>query len=361
MTVKRCFCLVAALLLVPAVAAADDLSATLSGAGGAQGLASIVTGNGTVSYSILTNGIGNVTDAEIRQGGTVFVDLNASSASGAAAGQVATGANLAALNDAPGNFTVRVAGTGGTVEGPLASAGGSTGPETNPGTLGFAMAEADGLERDGTVTLVVTRTGGTDGAVSVDYATADGTATAGDDYTAANGTLTWIDGDGVAKMIQVAILDDGNADADETFSVNLSNATGDASIGLAAATVTILDNDTPCVEGPNTLCLQQGRFEVTTSWATTQGTSGAGDAGDLGLTDTGYFTFFNVNNVEVVVKVLNGCPVNQRYWVFAGGLTNVEVELIVRDSETGVVQRYMNPQSTPFQPIQDTQAFATCP
>jgi len=361
MNVKRFLCLVAALLLVPAVAAADDLSATLTGAGGAQGLASIVTGNGTVSYSIITNGIGNVTDAEIRQGGAVFVDLNASSASGSAAGQVATGANLAALDNAPGNFTVRVAGTGGTVEGPLATAGGSTGPETDPGTLGFVMAEYDGLERDGTVTLVVTRTGGSDGAVSVDYATADGTATAGDDYTAADGTLTWIDGDAVSKMIQVAILDDGDADDGESFSVILSNATGDASIGLATATVTILDNDTPCVPGAKVLCLNDGRFEVTTIWETTQDTSGMGDSGDLGLTDTGYFTFFNVNNVEVVVKVLDACSFADRYWVFAGGLTNVEVELIVRDSETGVVQRYTNPQSTPFQPIQDTQAFATCP
>jgi len=361
MTVKRFFCLVAALLLVPAVAAADDLSATLSGAGNAQGLASIVTGSGPVSYSILTNGIGNITDAEIRQGATVFVDLNASSGSGAAAGSVATGANLAMLNSNPGNFSVRVTGTGGTVEGPLASAGGSTGPTTNPGTLGFSAGDATGLERDGTVTLMVTRTGGTDGAVSVDYATMDGTATAGADYTAANGTLNWADGESAAKMIQLTIADDGDAEPAETLSVELSNATGDAAIGLAAATVTILDNDTPCVADAKTLCLQQGRFEVTTQWATTQGTSGTGDAGDLGLTDTGYFTFFNVNNVEMVVKVLNACSFADRYWVFAGGLTNVEVELVVRDSETGLVKVYENPQSTPFQPIQDTGAFATCP
>ncbi|HXM78695.1 MAG TPA: hypothetical protein VOA00_05615, partial [Thermoanaerobaculia bacterium] len=65
--------------------------------------------------------------------------------------------------------------------------------------------------------------------------------------------------------------------------------------------------------------------------------------------------------VEVVVKVLNGCGVNSRYWTFAGGLTDVNVILTVTDTQTGVVQTYVNPQGTPFEPIQDTSAFATCP
>jgi hypothetical protein len=43
--------------------------------------------------------------------------------------------------------------------------------------------------------------------------------------------------------------------------------------------------------------------------------------------------------------------------VFAGGLTNVKVDITVTDTQTGSVQTYHNPQSTPFQPIQDTSAF----
>jgi hypothetical protein len=77
--------------------------------------------------------------------------------------------------------------------------------------------------------------------------------------------------------------------------------------------------------------------------------------------DTGYFWFFSDANVEMVVKVLNACPVNNKYWVFAGGLTNVRVTVSVTDTSNGSVQTYVNPQSTPFQPIQDTAAFATCP
>jgi hypothetical protein len=65
--------------------------------------------------------------------------------------------------------------------------------------------------------------------------------------------------------------------------------------------------------------------------------------------------------VEAVVKVLNACTFNQKFWVFAGGLTNVQVTLTVTDTKTGTVRIYNNPQGAAFQPIQDTSAFATCP
>lgn len=116
----------------------------------------------------------------------------------------------------------------------------------------------------------------------------------------------------------------------------------------------------PCVAGPSVLCLQGGRFKVEASWRTNQGTNGLGQAVAL-TADTGYFWFFNPANVEMVVKVLNGCPANQRFWAFAGGLTNVEVQLLVTDTQTGQVRSYKNPLGTQYQPIQDTAAFATCP
>jgi hypothetical protein len=57
---------------------------------------------------------------------------------------------------------------------------------------------------------------------------------------------------------------------------------------------------------------------VTTRWSTRDGQISSGQAIELSG-DTGYFTFFNRANVEMVVKVLNGCGVNSRYWTFAGG------------------------------------------
>jgi hypothetical protein len=66
-------------------------------------------------------------------------------------------------------------------------------------------------------------------------------------------------------------------------------------------------------------------------------------------------------NVEAVVKVLDGCSFNGRYWFFAGGLTNVQTVITVTDTRTGAIRSCTNPQGVPFQPIQDTSAFATCP
>jgi hypothetical protein len=115
-----------------------------------------------------------------------------------------------------------------------------------------------------------------------------------------------------------------------------------------------------CVPDDTTLCLADGRFEVKVDWSTTQGTSGQGMAKPL-TDDTGYFWFFDEDNVEMVIKVLDSCSFADRFWVFAGGLTNVEVNIVVTDVEKGVTKPYHNPQQTPFQPIQDTNAFATCP
>jgi hypothetical protein len=116
----------------------------------------------------------------------------------------------------------------------------------------------------------------------------------------------------------------------------------------------------PCVQNDTTLCLNNGRFQVRATFQTPAGQSGAARVEKL-TGDTGYLWFFDPSNVEVVVKVLNGCGFNNRYWVFAGGLTNVRTVINVTDTQTGATRRYVNPQSTAFQPIQDTGAFATCP
>ena len=59
-----------------------------------------------------------------------------------------------------------------------------------------------------------------------------------------------------------------------------------------------------------------------------------------------------------MVKVLEACGVNGYRWVFASGLTNVQVGLTVTDVVTGVTNTYNNPQSTAFKAVQDTKAFA---
>jgi hypothetical protein len=116
---------------------------------------------------------------------------------------------------------------------------------------------------------------------------------------------------------------------------------------------------TGCVASSTALCLLGGRFEVTATWRTAQGQSGIGQAQAM-TSDTGYFWFFAPTNVEMVVKVLNGCGTNQHFWAFAGGLTNVGVEWHVRDTQTGAERTYTNPRGTAFQPVQDTRALGGC-
>jgi hypothetical protein len=117
---------------------------------------------------------------------------------------------------------------------------------------------------------------------------------------------------------------------------------------------------TACIPDGKALCLSNGRFRVETSFRTPQGGTGTGNAVRL-TADTGYFWFFDQNNVEVVIKVLNACSFASRFWVFAAGLTNVEVTTTVTDTQTGERKTYRNALNTPFAPLQDTNAFATCP
>jgi len=129
----------------------------------------------------------------------------------------------------------------------LATGGGGGGGSgggggTGPGTIQILGATFDSLE--GTVANIrVARSGGSSGAVSVDYATADGSAVAGMDYTAANGTLTWADGVSGNQTVSIPITDDNLAESIESFTLTLSNVSAGSLGAAASATVSIIDND----------------------------------------------------------------------------------------------------------------------
>ncbi|MES1239990.1 MAG: CSLREA domain-containing protein [Acidobacteriota bacterium] len=115
-----------------------------------------------------------------------------------------------------------------------------------------------------------------------------------------------------------------------------------------------------CQPDETTLCLGAGdRFKVTARWAA-QG--GQGDAHSIPLeVDTGSFWFFNPANVELTLKVLDACTVNDRFWVFASGLTNVAVDIRVEDTATGAAWTHHSPAGVAFQPRLDTNALDICP
>lgn len=114
----------------------------------------------------------------------------------------------------------------------------------------------------------------------------------------------------------------------------------------------------PCVGESFAPCVSGGRYRVRVDYATPT-LHGTGQPIALGDDSVGFW-FFSPDNTEVVVKVLDGCAVNDAHWVFAGGVTDVEVTVTVVDTHTGRTRRYFNPAGRPFAPIRDVYAFGDC-
>ncbi len=101
----------------------------------------------------------------------------------------------------------------------------------------------------GSVTISVNRSVSSSGAVSVNYASANGSALAGSDYTATSGTLNWTNGDSAAKTFVIPISNSTPLQGSKTFSVTLWNASSGAALGaMASATVTILSVSSSCAD-----------------------------------------------------------------------------------------------------------------
>jgi hypothetical protein len=118
---------------------------------------------------------------------------------------------------------------------------------------------------------------------------------------------------------------------------------------------------TNCTPTDTAMCLNEGRFRVQVVWRDFQNQTGSGHVVPVSSDDSGIFYFFGPDNWEMLVKVLRGCSINDRYWVFAAATTNVEYTLTVTDTDNDTVKTYFNPLGVASPSITDTDAFATCP
>jgi hypothetical protein len=239
------------------------------------------------------------------------------------------------------------------------------GNDDRPGTLKFGSAGFQRVEGAVEATIRVERSRGEGGTVSVEYAATDGSATDGLDYQATSGVLTWGPGDGTAKTFTVTLFDDDLAEGNETVQLALANATGGASIDpdRGTASLTILDDDgstAACDPSSSTLCLAQGRFQVSIDWRSPQGNVGRGTVEPVS-DRSGLVWFFNQTNVEMLVKVIDACRDFGSYWVFFAATTNVDFTMTVTDTATGIVKQYANPMGQAAAPVQDTFTFQGCP
>ncbi len=126
--------------------------------------------------------------------------------------------------------------------------------------------------------------------------------------------------------------------------VRAGNGAG-ASDWSPALHVTTFGPGGPCAGDASSLCLLGGRFEVRARWRNPRAPFGHGLAAAQaapGSERTGLFTFFDPDNVELVVKMLDGRAANGAFWHFYGALSDVEYWVSVRDTADGAVRTYHN-------------------
>jgi len=123
----------------------------------------------------------------------------------------------------------------------------------NPnGIIDIFTADTLVSENTSSISIAVQRNSGSEGAVTVDYATVEGSAISGSDFENASGTLSWADGDNSDKSFTVNIINDDMEEQVEAFTVDISNSTNGASINTASITLTIAANDAPLPPQPIT-------------------------------------------------------------------------------------------------------------
>lgn len=133
---------------------------------------------------------------------------------------------------------------------------------------------------------------------------------------------------------------------------------------LPGATPPPPTDNPPCVADAATACLQSGRFEVKVDWQTATAT-GAGQVMSFNSQRTEndesvFWWFFNPANFELGVKTLDACALNDKFWVFASGLTDQGWTVHVRDTTTGAAKTYTNAVGHLSQTYEDLSAFS-CP
>jgi hypothetical protein len=120
------------------------------------------------------------------------------------------------------------------------------------------------------------------------------------------------------------------------------------------------EGDGTCEPGPNTLCLQNGRFQVEANQTSADGILGIGSAISYDAI-TGAFAFGESDASEFALKIINACEINDHFWVFTGTSHDLAFQLQITDTQTDQVRRYIGSPISPADAIVDTLAFATCP
>ncbi len=124
----------------------------------------------------------------------------------------------------------------------VTSSAGAAATSSAAPAVGFGASEYSIADAGGTLNVIVVRTGGTAGAVTVQYATADGTAKSSSDYTSTSGTVSFAAGE-ATKSFQVVVAANSSIGGNKNFKIVLSNPTGGVTVSPGSATVVVYDDE----------------------------------------------------------------------------------------------------------------------
>ncbi|MDZ8052907.1 MAG: LamG-like jellyroll fold domain-containing protein [Aulosira sp. ZfuCHP01] len=227
-------------------------------------------------------------------------------------------------------------------------------PTSGPGVIGLESSTIAVNEANGTATVTVLRQQGSDGTVTVDYQTVDGTATPGADYIRQSGTLTFAPGE-TRKSVIIPILDDTLTEGNETFGFAIDNITGGATLlAPRTAQITIVDNEN--VSG----LVGYWKLDESSIGATVVDSSGFNNNGNhvniappsgpttkvplLNFVDTHSLTFDGINDYVNIpssptLNLSNG-TFTQSVWIYSNTTNNGYYGILGYQPAGGNAQRY---------------------
>jgi endoglucanase len=219
---------------------AGTVTLSVARIGGSSGAASVTyatsdgTGKAGTDYTA-TNGTFTWTDGDAAAK-TVAVPISGTTGfSGTKTFSFTLSAVSGAALGSPASATVTINGSGAP----------SDGGQTAAGTLRFSANTYSAQQTAGTVTVTVNRAGGSTGAVTVQYATSNGTASAGTHYTTKTGTLSWAAGSTTAQTFSIPLATSPAFSGSKSFTVTLSAPTGGATLGTPATSTVSIVGATP--------------------------------------------------------------------------------------------------------------------
>jgi hypothetical protein len=215
------------------------------------------------------------------------------------------------------------------------------------GALQFTSSAVSTPEAGGPITLNVTRSGGSSGAVSVTYGTANGTALAGTNYVATSGNFNWADGDTSTKSFNVSILNDGIATGNKAFTASLASPTGGATLGAnSTVTVTIQDASLTVPGAPQSLAATPGNGSAPFTFSPPASNGGMAITSYTVTCNPGALTVSGAGSPLTLSSLANGttytCSVTATNALGTGPASSTVVVTPQAFSLTGAVSRHLH-------------------